>query len=148
MGFIPRFPRIGIPALSGNPATTADEADVRFTASITDVRRKSDLSDYTGELQANPSLRITDRYNGPGETGTVQDLNFPVTVPCTATASASIGGTCAVTTTADAIAAGTVLEARRSIWQLGQVRVFDGGADGVASTQDNTLFAVQGVFTP
>jgi hypothetical protein len=137
-----------VTALPGNPATTADEADVRFVASITDVRRKSDLTDYTGQLQVNPSLRITDRFNGPGETGTVQDLNFAVTVPCAATGSTTIGATCSVTTTADAIAAGAVLESRRSIWQLGQVRVYDGGPDGVASTQDNTLFAVQGVFAP
>ena len=36
----------------------------------------------------------------------------------------------------------------RSIWQLGQVQVFDGGADGQASTTPNTLFATQGVFVP
>jgi hypothetical protein len=137
-----------VTALSGNPATTADEADVRFVASITDVRRKSDLTDYTGELQASPSVRITDRFNGPNEGGTVQDIDFPVTVPCTATGSTTVGATCSVTTTADAIASGTVLENRRSIWQLGQVKVYDGGPDGVASTPDNTLFAVQGVFEP
>jgi len=26
--------------------------------------------------------------------------------------------------------------------------VYDGGPDGVVSTQDNTLFAVQGLFVP
>jgi hypothetical protein len=44
--------------------------------------------------------------------------------------------------------AGTVLESKRSIWQLGQIRINDGGADGVASTTPNTLFAVQGVLVP
>jgi hypothetical protein len=29
-----------------------------------------------------------------------------------------------------------------------RVRVYDGGPDGVASTQDNTLFAAEGVFVP
>jgi hypothetical protein len=135
-------------ALAGNSSTTADEADVRFVASITDVRRRSDLADYTGQLQVRPRLRITDRYNGPGETGTVQDLDFPVTAPCTATSDTAVGSRCSVTTTADAITAATVRENRRSIWELGQVRVFDGGPDGLASTQDNTLFAVQGVFVP
>ncbi len=43
---------------------------------------------------------------------------------------------------------GVVKEIRRSNWQLGQVQVFDGGADGVVSTNPNTLFAVQGVFVP
>jgi hypothetical protein len=132
----------------GNTATTADEADVRLTASITDVRRKSDLTDYTGQLQVKPDLRITDRYNGPGETGTTQNFGYAFTMPCVATTSTTIGGTCSVTTTADAVAAGTVLESRRAVWQLGQVKVYDGGPDGVASTQDNTLFAVQGVFVP
>ena len=57
-----------------------------------------------------------------------------------------MGSTCAVTTTADAVAArATIKEGRRAIWQLGQVRVNDGGADGVASTTPNTPFAVQGV---
>jgi hypothetical protein len=135
--------------VAGNAATTADEADIRFVTSITDVRRRSNLADYTGQLSVNPTLRITDRYNGPSEVGTGQDvLNYSVTVPCVATASGTIGGTCSGTTTADAIAPGTVRENRRAIWQLGQIRVFDGGADGVVSTQDNTLFAVQGVFVP
>src|SRR6185503_5555560 len=34
-------------AVAGNPSTPADEADVRLIASSTDVRRKSDLADYT-----------------------------------------------------------------------------------------------------
>ena len=46
------------------------------------------------------------------------------------------------------LGAGTIKEGRRSIWQLGQVKVNDGGADGVASTTPNTLFAAQGVFVP
>jgi len=43
---------------------------------------------------------------------------------------------------------GVIKETRRSNWQLGQVQVFDGGADGVVSTTPNTLFAVQGIFVP
>jgi hypothetical protein len=41
-----------------------------------------------------------------------------------------------------------VQEGRRAIWELGQGRVFDGGADGDPATNDNTLFAVGGVFVP
>jgi hypothetical protein len=29
-----------------------------------------------------------------------------------------------------------------------QVQVFDGGSDGVVSTNPNTLFATQGIFVP
>ena len=34
-----------------NP-NNGDQADVQITMSITDVRNRSDLSDYTGELRA------------------------------------------------------------------------------------------------
>jgi hypothetical protein len=140
---------VKVDALPGNPATTADEADARYTISLVDVRKKSDRTDYTGQVQVTSSLRITDRYNGPSEIGTVQDTSFSVTVPCTATGDTAIGSTCALTTTADAVVgAGAVKEGVRANWQLGQVQVNDGGADGLVSTTPNTLFAVQGVFVP
>jgi hypothetical protein len=40
------------------------------------------------------------------------------------------------------------MKGKRAIWELGQVRVYDGGPDGLAATADNSLFAVQGVFVP
>jgi hypothetical protein len=132
----------------GNASTAADEANVNYRVSITDVRAKSDLSDYSGQLELRPTVRITDRYNGPSEVGTVSDLALPVTVPCATTADTSVGSTCSIATTQDSVLPNSVLENRRSIWQLGQIRVYDGGPDGVASTQDNTLFAVEGVFPP
>jgi hypothetical protein len=138
-------------ALLGNPATPADEADVKLTASATDVRLKAGLGDYAGELQANARLRLIDRASGPAlnEPATVQDFVFRFTVPCRATVSTTIGSTCAVTTTADAIQPGTVRERARTIWEVGQVQVLDGGPDGLASTTSgNTLFETQGVFVP
>ena len=41
-----------------------------------------------------------------------------------------------------------IKEGKRSIWEMGQVSVEDGGADGDAATLPNTLFARQGVFVP
>jgi hypothetical protein len=125
-------------------------ADVRIAVSLTDVRRQSDLEDYTGELEADPNLRITDRQSGAASDTptTVGDLAFPVTVPCAGTADTTIGATCAITTTADSVLPGTVSEGKRAIWQLGQLEVFDGGPDGLASTEDNTVFARQGIFVP
>jgi hypothetical protein len=122
-------------------------ADVRLTVSATDVRRQSDLADYTGELEAAQTLRITDRLN-PDARGTVTDYVFPVPVPCTATASTVEGAVCAVSTTANALVPNAVRGNIRSVWDWGAVKVFDGGPDGVASTQDNTLFLTQGVFVP
>ena len=136
-------------AIPGNLGTSADEADARVSFNITDIRRRSDLLDYTGQLQLHTTIRVTDRDNGPTETGVVQDTPFRVTVPCASTASTSVGSTCSVSTTVDAvIGAGAIKEGKRSIWQVGQLRVNDGGADGVVSTTPNTLFAVQGIFVP
>ncbi len=136
-------------AIVGNAATPADEGDARFRVSITDVRNKTGLADYTGQLQLDTTLRVTDKDNGPSEVATVQDTPFRVTVPCTTTADTTVGSTCAVNTTADAVlGAGAVIEAKRSIWALGQLKLNDGGSDGLASTTPNTVFAVQGVMVP
>jgi subtilisin family serine protease len=148
---------VGTPDANGRSANSigsvlyrVGSADVQIAVSITDVRKKSDLSDYTGELQADQTLRITDRANGPSgdEPGTVSDTGFPVAVPCTATSLATIGATCAITTTANSLLPGTVTADDRTIWQLGQIKLFDGGSDGLAATQPNTLFADQGIFVP
>ena len=45
--------------------------------------------------------------------------------------------------------AGNVKEGARSVWQFEQLRIYDGGPDGIASTEDgNQLFQVQGLFVP
>ena len=146
---------VKVDSVVGNAATLADEADAHFTVSIVDVRKKTDLSDYTGQVQVSMGLRLIDKYNSaePGtqpfnDNGTGTDTTYAFTVPCAATGDTAIGGTCSIDTTADALSGGTVVEGKRAIWSLGQVKVFDGGADGVVSTSPNTLFGVQGVFVP
>jgi hypothetical protein len=140
--------------VEGNASTSADEADVRYKVSLTDVRCKAPSggcsgagADYTGQLGVRTILRVTDRYNGPSEVGTVADTPFTVNMPCSATGAAA-GATCTLDTTADAVMSGAVREERRAAWELGPVQVFDGGSDGVVSTNPNTLFAVQGLFIP
>jgi hypothetical protein len=134
-------------------ASPLPRADVRLDVSVTDVRnRDAGLTDYTGELQADAAVRITDRQNtpnpgGPGP-GTVSDTRFPFAVPCTVTLDATVGSTCSVSTTANAVVPGSVVADQHTIWQLGQVQVFDGGAGGVAGASDATLFMVQGLFVP
>ena len=93
-------------------------------------------------------MRLTDRDTGvPSPTS--QDFDFGISVPCSATADTTLGGLCALTTTADTVVPGSAPEGKRTIWALDQVEVFDGGADGVAATTgDNTLFMDQGVFVP
>jgi Tol biopolymer transport system component len=135
----------------GHALFHADADDVSITTSLTDVRNKSSLSDYTGEVQLSVPVQITDRHNengvnlnGPGTSHA--ELKF--TIPCTATAE-SIGASCSVATSVNAVYPGAVIETKRAVWQFEQIRVFDGGADGDAETAgDNTLFATQGVFVP
>jgi hypothetical protein len=132
--------------LAGRAATAADEADVRLRATLADVRSRSGLTDYTGELAVRSVLRVTDGLIGTVRV-TVQDFPFSVTVPCTATPGTS-GSKCTVATTLDAVTPGAVPEGKRSVWALGAIEVYDGGADGRAATADNTLFARQGMFIP
>jgi hypothetical protein len=136
--------------LPGNVATPEDEADVRAIFSATDVLLKSDLSDYAGELDVRTNLRITDGLSGPGsdENATVSDRTLRFPVSCTPTGSTTTGSTCATTTTMDALFPGSVIERKRAIWDLGDINVYDGGPDGVASTNDNTLYLSSGVFIP
>ena len=147
--------------LTGDPSTPADEADVRITFSMTDVRNKADLTDYTGEVQIGPGVdpggpslvRITDRFNaaafgGGSDPATVVDIPMPPTATCAATADPGVGGTCSLASTLDAFVPGMIAEGKRAIWQFGPIEVWDGGEDGVVATAPNDLFARQGVFVP
>ena len=138
-------------ALPGNIATMADEADVRISVSTKDVRRKPDLSDYPGQVQAVLNVRLTDRQATQygQEPQTTQTFAFRANVSCSGTVDTTIGSTCSIVTTADTILPGAVLEEKRSIWAFEKVDLYDAGPDGnVSTTGDNTVFETQGVFAP
>ena len=141
-----------IRAIAGNASTPADEADVRLGELITDVRRKSDLADYTGQLQTTLTLRITDRNNADAPSrsaATTIDLPFSFTTSCTATSQTDRGSTCTLSTTADTLLPGAVPEGKRSIWDVRKLQVYDGGSDGRAATLNgNSIFESQGLFIP
>jgi Acetyl xylan esterase (AXE1) len=152
------FLTVGTPDANGQPANSigyvlyeVGAADVNVSASVTDVRTQGTLADYTGELSVAQTVQITDRLNGPAqdEPGTVQANPFRYAVPCSATASTSVGATCSVSSSFNAILPGSVVAGKRAIWELQDVQVFDGGPDGQAgTTSGNTLFERQGVFVP
>jgi hypothetical protein len=123
---------------------------VKLDAQFTDVRNSTTLTDYLGELQVNLPLRITDRLNGAAavQPATAADSSLSLAVPCSGDLDTSVGSTCSVTTTVEAIMPGIAAEGKRAVWELGQVKVYDGGPDGDADTPDNTLFAVQGAYAP
>ena len=134
-----------------DPNAPGSQSDVRLAASLTDVRRDSDLGDYTGELEGRVLVRITDRGSGGAamEAATVVDTALRAPLGCAATPATDEGSTCATVTSVNAITPGTVAEGNRAVWELEAVRVYDGGADGIASTRDGEEpFAAQGLFIP
>jgi len=138
--------------------------DILTTLTITDVRCRpgtdasvcssanaADGPDYTGQIQGNMTVRISDHYNGPSltEAATVQDIPNPINAPCTATADTSVGSTCTVTACATCIGPPRGdIGGQRSVVGITQVYVTDGGPDGVVSTADNLVFLREGVFVP
>ena len=167
------FLTVGTPDNNGAPSNSigsillkvksTSPEDVLISSSLTDVRclpatspsvcsgaNAADGPDYSGELQGTATIRISDHYNGPSltEAATVIDIPFPVNSTCANTAATTIGGSCSVSTTANAVVPGSVKDTQRAVVEIGQLQVNDGGADGLVSTADNTLFEVQGIFIP
>jgi hypothetical protein len=168
------FLTVGTPDANGGAANSigsllirvkaTSPEDILFSGTVTDVRCRpatatsvcSGLNDalgpdYSGQLQANATIRISDHYNGSGlnEAATVQDIPFPVGFTCANTTDTSVGGTCNVDTTGPVVCPECgVQEGVRTVVEISQWRLFDGGPDGQMATADNTVFAVQGLFIP
>jgi len=159
-GWVKLKVKVGVP---GPP----EDSDVLITASGSDVRCKGATTacgsansaggpDYTGQLEGDATIRITDHFNNdpgppPGPftvAATVIDIPFPVVTGCAATASTARGGLCTANTSANATVPGAVKDGKRSVVEIGQIQIFDGGPDGLAATDPNTLFSVQGIFIP
>ncbi len=145
--------------LVGSPSTPGDQADVAVTFDLTDVRCRAVATpctdgfppDYDGDLQAIMPMQITDRFNsGLGTQSATAEVPFQsrITIPCSPTADLTVGSHCTLQTTLDTVVPGQVREGQRAVWAMDQVQIVDGGADGDASTDDYTLFAVPGVFVP
>lgn len=140
-----------------------DDTDLEITGGITDVRCKTGVSscgnanaadgpDYTGELQGNATIRITDHHNaaaagGGPDPATVVDVPFPFMFVCENTADTSIGASCRVPPPS-CLGCFPRFEGKRTVVEITQIRISDGGPDGVSATAGNTLFAVQGAFIP
>jgi hypothetical protein len=154
---------VKLDVLVGTPGPP-DDSDVLITANITDVRCKAgttacgsanaaDGADYTGGLQGNATIRITDHFNaiaagGGTDPATVVDIPYPINAACAATASTAVGATCSANTSANAAVPGAVKDGKRAIVEVGQIQISDGGPDGIVGTTPNTLFATQGIFIP
>jgi hypothetical protein len=168
------FLTVGTPDANGAAASSngylkvvvapTTNSDLTISLQVTDVRCKPSTSsgcgatnavggrDYTGDLRANATIRITDHWNatGPGggsDPATVVDIPFPINLQCGSTADTSIGSTCTVN--ASEVSVGppgpTVI---RAVVEISQFEVSDGGADGVVVTSPNTTLLRQGLFIP
>jgi hypothetical protein len=109
------------------------------------------LGTYSDEVQLLTTWRITDDYNdtvppscgtsAACKTATVIDIPYPTVTTCS-------DGNRNVTTTANAIVPGSIQAGVRANIRTGQAQLFDGGADGLAATADNEVFATKGIFVP
>jgi hypothetical protein len=138
--------------------------DLLISTRISDVRCKpatdgsvcnsanaADGPDYSGELQSNATIRISDHNNGPNhdEAATVQDIPFPVNYFCANTSDTSTGSFCTINTTVSAlIPEGYSFDGLRTVVEITQLEVSDGGPDGNVATAGNTGFLRQGLFIP
>jgi ABC-type phosphate transport system substrate-binding protein len=143
--------------VAGNTATVPDTADLLIESDMTDVLTTAG-ADYTGSVILTSTMRITDRRNGDiGQlSGTAQDINFGVAVPCVATPASAAGSTCTVDTSADALLPNTFQEGKKAIVSMGGVQVKDAGPNGTIGSScplscgngDEEVFLGQGVFVP
>jgi WD40 repeat protein len=156
---------VGTPGANGFAANSVGWVQLRATGgdgnidvNYTDVRCTTDtsggcltkLDDYVGDLSLQSTVRVTDLNSGGDGGATVADFSFRVGVPCSETVDPAVGATCTVSTTIDAVmGTDAIVTGERAIWNFESVKVYDGGNDGIGSTQsDNSLFAVHGLFFP
>jgi hypothetical protein len=129
--------------------------DVALVGSATDIRNSSG-GDYnpqpvgTADAFSTARIRFTDHNNctpapcaGPfTASGTGTDLDFgPVPVECTVQGDPTLppGSTCAVSTSANGVIAGSVVPGKQSVVQIFRIRQSD---------YQNTLASQQGIFIP
>jgi X-Pro dipeptidyl-peptidase C-terminal non-catalytic domain len=146
-------------AIAGNLSTSADEADIAISSTITDVRDAAGGSDYTGQLILRTGLRITDRASGffGTEPATAQDFQYGVPVGCSSTPSTGVGSVCSVSTSFDTLLPGSAPENKRSVISAFSLNVEDAGPDETidagncplsCGSGDESEYLRQGVFLP
>jgi hypothetical protein len=137
----------------GEVLTSFSISDVRCLpathASVCSGANSAGGPDYSGTLQVNATIRVSDHYNGQNlnEAATMRDIPFPATIYCANTADTSIGGLCN-DPGPRCLGCFPPPDGQRAVIEVTQIQILDGGADGSVGTQDSTLFMNQGVFIP
>ena len=148
----------------GTPGPPED-TDVRVRWDLTDIRcvptgarcggaNASGPADYSGQLgfSFKTSLHGSLERRGPGggtDPATVEDVILTAGFMCAETASTSTGSSCKSFTSYNSFFPGLAKDTKRVVQETDDVHIYDGGADGVASTPaDNTVFLRPGIFVP
>jgi hypothetical protein len=153
---------LAYPGAPGPP----DDSVMQVIVAVNDVRCRAANaacagganSDYTGKVLISASIRLTDKLNGSPavESGTGQDFPLEVPVQCAATAGTE-GANCALTTTVNSLFPGSILDGKRAIWEIGDLKVKDAGPNGTGYASgcpsacgdgDEAVFMRPGVFVP
>jgi hypothetical protein len=155
-------------AVPGNANPATNDADMKIVGNITDVRCVGISvgcvlagDDYTGQVIFTSVLRTTDLSNGVfgDDPGTVQDTEFSVPATCVTNPLGTVGSTCAISTSTNALFPDYVRERRRNLIEIASVNVKDAGADGsvvppsgtcprICGSGDERVYQRQGLFTP
>ena len=140
-----------------------DQADLALSESVTDLRQGTATGpDYNPvaigqDMTSVAKLRISDLFNttagqpcaaGTSCAGTVVDFDFTAPVTCVATADPTIGASCGLNTTANAIVPGLVQEQRNTVVQLFRLRLKDAGANATPGDADDRDALMQGIYVP
>ena len=143
-----------------------DDSALEIIAAVNDVRCRAANAacpggantDYTGKILVSASMRVTDKLNGSPavESATVQNFRVELPVQCAATAGAE-GANCNLTTTVNSLFPGSILDGKRAIWEIGDLKVEDAGPNGTGygsgcpatcGDGDEAVYMRSGVFVP
>jgi hypothetical protein len=144
-----------ITVIPGNFTTVANEADVRYQVSATDIRSTSPTGPEYNPVAGGPDMtldariRITDSNNGATATdpATAVELGFPIPVDCVTTGGPD-GSNCTADTTANAVSPGSVKEGKDEIIQTFRILLEDAGPDNIRGNSDDKFMEQQGYFVP
>lgn len=137
-----------------NPAQCAVGADMTAEANIPDnVGSGGDTIRVTDHFNTTPSTGDLAGCGGSQTcTGTVSENPFPVPVVCEGngnTGGNPLGSYCGVNVTANSTVPGAVVAGKFAVVEIGQLQLYDIGTDlNRTASDDDGLFAVQGIFIP
>ena len=123
--------------------------DLNLVAHVDDVRRQSDLSDYTGELEARFSFKLTDKASNPGPVNaTTQQFGLSIAIPCAATSDTAAGDSCD-SDRPNALMPGAAWPTGAARFRERTVEVYEAAPiRRRGHDRGNTVFMRQGIFGP